>query len=312
MSSFTVADLAAYRDYAEKNSGEILSKMLFGFKTGSIATGHEGVKGRVNLTELTIQDLSTRYSEIFTPVTDAVGLSPRFLDVYDAKIDLKFVPKRWERTYQGHLRKTGQDPMDFPLMAFIFMKIIEKHQNERELAAWQGVPAAVPASTDKLIAVVKGFHKIVTDEITATNITPVVTGAITSTNAVSLIEGMYEGLGSSYQSESIDVFMSTKGRIRLLQDYRERYGKYTRDKHGNPQLDIGTGNDRFNICPGMKENAILITPRANTHYGYDLETDATSFNLEQEDRSLKAWLDYKIGFNFGIVNDDIIAANDQH
>lgn len=309
MSSVTKADLAAYKDYAEKNAEDILSKLNFGYMLGALITSHADVLGRINLTEFTFDSMSKRYSEDFTPTQNVIGMKTRHLDVKDIKIDLKFNPKIYERNYRAYLQKTGMKPSEFPLLAFIIPKLIQKNNEERALAAWRGEAALVEANTDLLIQCVDGFHKHITDEFA--NVSNTVTGAITKTNAVASLEAVYEGIGAAYQSQPLDIFMSKKGGIRLLQNYRDAYGKYTRDEHGNPQLDIGTGMDRFHFDPAMKENAILITPASNMHQAYANGSDTEGFEMEDEDRNLKMWMDYKIDYNFGMLG-DIISVNDMH
>lgn len=309
MSSVTKADLAAYKDYAEKNAEDILSKLNFGYMLGDVITSHADVLGRINLTEFTFDSMSKRYSEDFTPTADVIGMKTRHLDVKDIKIDLKFVPKAFERNYRAYLQKHSLTPSEFPLLAFIIPKLIAKNNEERALAGWRGVEAVTPASTDLLIQCVNGFHKHVVDEFA--NISTTVTGAITKVNAVEAVEAVYEGVGSAYQGQSLDVFMSRKAGIRFLQNYRDAYGKYTRDEHGKPQLDIGTGMDRFHFDPAMKDDAILITQASNMHQGFANSSDTEGFQMENEDRNLKMWMDYKIDYNFGILG-DAISVNDMH
>lgn len=308
--SANYTDVAAYRAYVEEFAPGLLSKLFVSFKSATLNTAHEGVKGRKTLTELTISDLVTRYGRDFAPKADAVDFAPRVLNVADAKVDLKFVPKDMESSYLGRARRQGQDSMDMPFIGFILERILAKVASEQEVAYWRGIAAGTPAATDALTALFDGFSKIIADEQTASNLTPVVTGALTNTNAVGIIESMYTELGSQYQDVQVDIFMNPSTRIKLIQDYRERYGKYVVLADGSIKLDIG--NAIYHSCPGMKDNAVIITPMENLHYGYDGAMDSSMFNFEQEDRAMKLWMDFKMGVQIGIVHDDIIVTNDQH
>lgn len=307
--SLNLTSAAAFRDYVQDFSDKLLSDLFVGFDSAQLVTKHEGVKGRVTLTKLTIANLVTRYSSTFAPVANAIAMAPRHLIVQDAKVDLKIIPKEFESTYLGMYRSKGQDPMDLPFEGYILEDILKKIKQEQEYAFWRGDAAAVPASTDLLIAVIDGVRQVIRDEITATTLTPIATGAITNTNAVASVETVHAGLGDAYLKNTVDIFLNPLDKIKFIQDYRERYGKYTAAADGSIALE--TGNAMIHVLSGVPVNCILVTPKENLHYGYDGEMDASMFNFEQEDRSIKMWMDFKMGFNFGIVNDDIIAINNQ-
>jgi hypothetical protein len=199
--------------------------------------------------------------------------------------------------------------MDLPFEGYILADAMAKIQAELEMAIWRGAAAGSPASTDKLIALFDGIREIIKDEITATTLSTVTTGALTNTNAVASVESVHAALGDAYLDNVVDIFMNPIDRIKFIQDYRERYGKYTVAADGSVALE--TGNAMIHVVSGVPVNCLLATPKENIHYAYDGAMDASMFNFEQEDRRIKMWLDFKIGVNFGIVNDDIIAVNNQ-
>lgn len=307
--SLNTTSAASFRAYVQDYYDTLLTDLFVKFKSAPLFTSHEGVKGKLTLTKLTTADLVRRYSSTFAPVTDAFTFAPRHLDVTDAKVDLKIIPKEFESSYLGMYRQKGQDSMDLPFEGYILQDAMKKIQAEMEIAIWRGAAAAVPASTDKLIALFDGIREIIKDEITATTLTPIATGAVTNTNAVASVEAVHAGLGDAYLDNVVDIFLNPLDKIKFIQDYRERYGKYTTQADGTISLE--TGNAMIHVVSGVPANCILATPKENIHYGYDGAMDASMFNFEQEDRSIKMWLDFKMGVNFGIVNDDIIAINNQ-
>lgn len=306
--SLSLTSAIAFQAYTQDFADDLLSELFIGFKTADLMTAHEGVKGKLLLTELTVADLVRRYSSTFAPVQDAIALPNRNLEVFDAKVDLKFVPKDWESAYTARWRKKGQDPYDMPFEGFILQKLFAKIKAEQEMAIWRAVAAGSPASTDKLIALFDGIQQVIKDEITATALDPITTGALTRSNTVDAVELVHSGLGDAYLDTTIDIFLNPKDKIKFIQDYRERYGKYTTAADGSVTLETGMAN--IHILSGVPENCILATPKENLHYGYDGAMDASMFNFENEDRNIKMWMDFKMGFNFGIVNNDIIAVND--
>lgn len=309
MSALNMATAASFQDYIRDFAPQLLSKAYVGFTSAQLFTPHEGVKGQLILTELTVADLARRYSSTFAPIANAIDFDPRTLLVKKAKVDLAIVPADFESAYLGMFRQKGQNFKDLPFEAFIMDKIMAKLQSEQEAAVWKGAAAGSPASTDKLIALFDGIREIIKDEITATNLTPVATGALTATNCVSAVETTHAALGDAYHDVTVDIFMNSKDKIKFVQDYRERYGKYYQAADGTVTLE--TGNAVFHFSAHVPTNCILITPKENIHYGYDGPMDDSMFNFIDAPRTIQMWMDFYMGVNFGIVSNDIIAVNNQ-
>lgn len=309
MSALNLASAESFQDYTRDFAPDLLSKAYVGFKSADLMTKHEGVKGELTLTELTVADLVRRYSSTFAPLANALDFTPRTLRVQKAKVDLEIIPADFESNYLGMFRKKGQDFKDLPFEGFIMDKIMAKIQSEQEAAIWKAAAAGLPSSSDKLIALFDGVREVIKDEVTATNLTPVATGALTSTNCVAAAENVHAALGDAYQDETVDIFMNTKDKIKFVQDYRERYGKYTKEADGSVTLE--TGNAIFHFSAYVPANCILVTPKENLHYGYDGPFDDSMFNFLDAPRAIRMWMDFYMGFNFGIVSNEIIAVNNQ-
>ena len=307
--SLNTANAASFRSYVEMFVDDLLVDKYVGFKTANVFNRLEGVKGKAIITHLEIEDLATRYSNVFTPGSNLFNFTPRAIEVFKNKVDSAIVPQDFELSYIGKNRKKGQDSYDLPFEGQILAQKLKKLASEQEFAIWRAANAAVPASTDKLIATFDGVRKVIKDEINATNVTPIATGALTNTNTVAAVESCYEAIGDQYKDGMVDIFMNPTDKIKLIQDYRERYGKYYEAADGTVSLEVGTGV--FHFLSGVPVNCILVTPKENCFYAYDGPMDASMINFEDEDRKIKMWMDFYMGFNFGIVNDDIIAVNNQ-
>ena len=315
MSSITTADLKNYAAYIETHSEDLLTKMRIGNPTGALVTNHQKVLGKINLTEFTVSALAKRWSETFDPVPNAISHSNRFLEPQWAKVDLEIIPSRYRDSYLQYMAapENQQDPTQFPLLAWIMENVIlPEITAHHENASWKAIKNAVPAAGDPLESLFDGYHKRITDAATANEISLVGTGAITNTNAVGSLEAMFSAYGSAYATTSSAIMMNPKTQYKLLQDYRERYGKFTRDEHGRPQLDISNVGDEFHALPGMKEGAILITKANNMHKALDRIIDKDVFSMQPDVRVLKLWNDFSLDTNFGMMNNDILVANDQH
>lgn len=312
MSSLNSIKAVEFQDYVRDFHDQLLSLALFGFDSRNRITILDDIKREYVLPELVTQDLVRRGGlEGFTPLQDAMEFDQRVLRVEDARVDLKIYPNSFEKDYRAMYREKGDNSYDLPFAGFIIQKILQKVATEQELSLFRADKAGTAAQTDKLVALFDGFATIIADdqaEVTPV-ITPAATGAITATNGVAALESVYQTLGSQYFGMRVDVYMNHSTRIKVVQDYRERYGKYTTEADGSIRLEIG--NAVIHSVHGMPDNAILITPRENMFYGCDREADSQLINFENEDRSIKMWMDFKMGVNYGIFHDEIIAINDQ-
>lgn len=304
--SLNLTSAASFQAYVQDYYDTLITKMFFGFETSQYCTPHEGVKGRVALTSLTLANLVRRYTSTFNVITGTHTFATKNLIVYDNKVDLKIVPKDFESSYLGRYRQAGQNAMDLPFEGQILDQTIKKIAAEMEVAIWQGDIAASPASTDLLAATFNGFSTIIADNIGS--LTPVVSGALTAANAYTTIESIFSGLASQYQSGGVEVFMNPKTKLLAIQEYREKYGKYVEKAEGQLGFDLGA-NVNYRVVPGMPNNQIVITPQENLHYGYDGAMDHSFFNFEQEDRTIKLWSDFKIGAQIGIIDAEILGVN---
>ena len=306
-------DAAAYQAYVEDFYDSLLSRAFHGNPTSLLAMPHEGVKGKLVLTQLILGQMAQRWSKDFTPIADTVDFKPRTLDVYKAKVDLSFCPQDFESTYLGSQRRPGQNPgSDLPFEGYILEAVMRKHAEELEMAQWGAVYDSTPDASDPLIELFNGYKKIIADEITATNLTPVAVsgGAWTLANVIPTLETMWDGLHDALKVSEVNVYCSYAIYKLYNQAYRADYGKYTDNvQGGRTKLDFA--NAYLTPVPGLTgSNRVIMTPAWNLHYGYDLASDKDSFQFEQNKRVMDFWLDYTIGVQIGIVRNDHIRVND--
>ena len=305
--SLDFTNAASFQSYVQDYYPELIGRLFMDFDSANHCTPHEGVKGKKLITELVLADLVRRYTSTFNVVVGTHVFENRNLEVADAKVDLSIVPKDFEGSYLGAMRRKGQDSMDLPFEGYILQKTLSRVSQEQEIAFHQAVAAGSPASTDKLIALFDGTKQILTDEIG--NLSPVTTGVLTASNAFTSIELIFESIGSQYQKAGIECFISPKTNLLAGRQYRNDYGKYTGDKSN--ERDWGVPGLNVVVLPGFPDDCILITPEENIHYGYDGLMDSGMFNFEQEDRKMKFWMDFKMGVQFGIIHPDLVGVNEQ-
>jgi hypothetical protein len=307
MSSINYTSVAALRDYVLDYYEPLLTKLYFGFRSSGLVTPHEGVKGREWITQMTVGALAKRYNKTFSPTANAINFIPRQLIVAPAKVDLEITPKDFESTFLGKNRQPGQNPYDLPFEGQIIDGILSKLAEEMEIAFWQGNAASVPDNADLLIALFDGVKTVITDEIA--NLSPVTTGAITNTNALESVENVYKTIGKAYKDAGSDVFLSYDVYEKFIINYRKEIGGNFEHADGNVRLPWNY-RAAVHVLPGIPDNCILVTPKENLHYGYDGAMDASMIRFEEETRNIRMFMDFNMGFQFGIVDPSVIALND--
>lgn len=308
----------AYKDYVEEIKQDLFTRLFFGFKTSLLATPHEGVKGKLVLTEMQVKDnLARRYADAFAG-TSNVAFVPSVLEVVTNKVEHQIVPHSYEGNYLGAMRQKGQNPTDNPFEGFILDKIIKKLAEEMEVAVWQGVAAGVPASTDFLRETFDGYLKLVANAIIATTLTPVATGAITEANAVDKIRLLWEQVSTPQKDSGTDIFCSYTVYDNYRKNYKERFNVNPLEilisgtDYMGFQYELGGSKSMIIPVPGMGTSGrVIIAPREYFHYGYDDEQDWNNFNFQQIIRELKFWMDFNMGVQILMLRDGHIVVNDQ-
>lgn len=308
----------AFQDYVRTFADELFTEQFYGFKTSDLATTYEGVKGEHVITSLEIGDnLARRWGRGFNPLPDIATPKPRVLKTVLNKVDFSIVPQEYEFSYLGQLRKKGQNPEDWPLSAYIMEKVMAKMKQEFEVALWQGQAAAVPSPDDFLRQTFDGYLKIVTDALASGAITAVATGASTSADIIADLRLMWAQVGSPYQENGTDIFMSYAlydiYRIAYKDAYKidPAYIQITEAGYQGIQFELGSGNTRIIPINGMAGSGrIIITPRENLVIGIDSPSD-TQFRVQADIRELKFAQDFRMGAQILLQKNGVLVVNDQ-
>lgn len=310
-------EVIAYQAYVEKFKEDLFRQVFLKAKSIMLMTGHEGVKGRLVLTELIVNKLARRYGDEFRGFLNT-KMVPLILEVVTNTVEHSVIPKNYEKSYVGMLRKKGQNSDDYPKQAYILAAIVSKLAGEIENALWQAEAAGVPAADDYMDATFDGILKQVADAITATTLTPVATGTLTPANILESFEDMFAQVLPQYQELGTDIFCSYpvynmwRKAYKLLYKVDAAYAKIEdSDYNGTTYTE---GNNTTTIIPvaGMgSSQRVIMTPRENLHYGYDDENEWSNFDFEKNHRRLDFWTDFNIGVTIGMVRDGIWVVNDQ-
>lgn len=310
--SLTLTNVQAYQDHVKEVSGQLYREMFLKNKTSGLAQKHLGVKGEKVLTQLILTNLVRRWSGTFDPLANAADLKPRTITTKRVKVDLAIVPQELEESYLGEFLSRGQDPHDFPFQAYFFEGVVAQVAAEIEKAQWQAVETGSPLATDTLLMMFDGLLHQIEDQITATDLSPYASGAWNSTNALTHLEAMYKLLDDRWKDGEIVAYMAPDVYQDVVVAAREIH-KYTNpDMRGEFRLDFG--NCKAVPVPGMVgKKRVIMTPRFNMNYALDAPMDQSLIRMEWEVRTMKLWMDFRIGMKW-LYDDDASGAmivNDQ-
>jgi hypothetical protein len=241
------------------------------------------------------------YQEAFTE-KGTVSSPARKLDVEMYKIDMKVAPRQYAKNnYLAHLRQLRtNDPAYFvPYEQWVIDSMFKQMDHDIAMnLMWTGEKAAVVAGTAGASAdVADGFLKIIADEVTATNITPITTAAMTNANAVTVIEAFVDGVlatpGMANRQFYLHVSQATK--LKYQRSYRANFGANTHANEFGIVRVEGYENVQLVAEAGMTDEGIVMASMGNLYVGMD---GPPSLKIEEHLRSLYFMLDGSIGFQF--------------
>lgn len=311
LTSIDLTELAANLGaYHREHRDELVSELLLDDDFTSDLNVMDDITDELPLPNLSLGDLTKPANPAaFAPTANALAFGARILKVRGVKVDLLLIPQVLEKSWLGKMKKAN-DPWDMPFEAFIMDYINSKIREELRLRAiYKGVYNGAGTDPDDTM---DGFLKIVSDEITATNITPIVTGAITAANVIDKVELTYDGLGEAYKNTPTIIKCSPTIFDWYNRRYRLDYGanqNYEGMKRGRILLD-GT------MCELVREpglagsQRLLASVKDNFVYGVD-SASGYSMDVQKFDRSLKILIDLKAGVQFAQIGANALAVNDQ-
>lgn len=295
-----------HREHRDRLSAELLLDENFSDKFEIM----DDVTDEVPLPNLSISDLiKPANPNTFAPTSNALAFGSRTLKVRGIKVDLQLVPQVLEKTWLGKM-KNPSDPFDMPFEEFIMQYINSKIKENLLLQAVYGGTYNSGGTTP--VDTMDGFLKKIADEITATNISPVVTGAITSSNVITSLEAVYDSLGEAYKNVPTELKVNTQIFDWYNRKYRTDYGannNYDGMKKGRILLD-GT-NCEVVREPGLgTSQRTIATVKENMVMGVD-SMGGYNVDIQKFDRTIKILVDFKAGVEFKEIHANGLAVNDQ-
>jgi hypothetical protein len=301
MSSLDLTQLnATLGEYCEGNQEVLLQGLVIDSHALKHMTPLANVADQQAILDVAPGDIVKPYSATWEPAEDTIPINPRVLKVRPCKVEVRLDPIAYKSTYLGHFLQPGVTPENLPFEKFLMDKVISKAKEQIELKAiFKGVYNAAGTTPG---ATLDGLEKIVTDEITATNITPVTIGAIDATNAVAKLELLFDEVPEEYQQLEWKMFVSPEVAMWYNRKYRTDYGNVTHNEMFTKKFIDGT-NCQIVAMPGMAgQQRIHLSPKWNFYYGVDLESDMNRIHVQRDHWYLDVMMSFSVGVQIGSLD----------
>lgn len=313
--AITITDiLSEYGAYYKKNP-ENLKRL---YKALMAASRTQGIFTPM-ITEDTVyhaaKSIMTRilqpFQKAYTPISP-LTIKPVKIQLYEMKVDLQETPHELEASWLGFLTGEDIDVKQWPFVRWFLEVhcIPQVHQDYELNEVYKGVYAApTPGTPGAAGTAMNGLGKIIADAITAGTMTPIVIGAPDTDDAVWVeqVEEFVDSINQNYWGVPMDLCMNMGLERRFHRGYRKKYGKDTDYKGSKGSVDF-TNLQITGLQSMTGRNRIFCTPKPNIVQLTKKPKNIESFQIENVDRTLKAYTDFWRGVGF-LVNEAVFPSD---
>lgn len=303
MASVNITALnSALGAYARQEKVEIFNKILRE-STAQYFTTVTGAIDQLPLAKLSTASVLKPYAAGggFTATNDALVFGARILNARRISADVEIVPLDLYNSWLGQLAGAPPaSPFDIPFEQFIMDAIAKQAQDDLEGAIWNGLydntGTSAADTMDGILQLVKGA--VTSGEIPAANVSAYT--AISSSNALDQVKLVRSKIAPQYRNKPMYCFLSVANFDNYMDDYQATVGSVVYNKDYNQIFIEGTQTQLVAI-PGMvgpDSDRILITPKENLVFGYDIEGAASNIITQEYNRTIKVMMDFRAGVNF--------------
>ena len=303
MASVNISALnTALGAYARQEKVDIFNKILRE-STAQYFTTFTGAIDQLPLAKLSTGSILKPYAAGggFAATDDALVFGARILNARRISADISIVPLDLYNSWLGQLAGAPpSSPFDIPFEQFIMDAISKQAQDDLEAAVWNGIYDGSGTTAedvmDGILQLVKGA--VTSGEIPAGNVSAFT--AITSSNALDEVRKVRNKIAGQYRNKPMYCFLSVANFDNYMDDYQTSVGSVVYNRDYTQVLIEGTQTQLVAI-PGMvgpDSNRILITPKDNMVFGYDIEGAASNILTQEFNRTIKVMMDFRAGVNF--------------
>ncbi|MGN6476317.1 MAG: hypothetical protein ACTHKV_03755 [Flavipsychrobacter sp.] len=296
-----------------QNMSSLLMRPFEAFGTREAFTNVPTDETQLRYSDVEVGEILQPYQDTYTP-KGSVEFKPITIDLQQVKIDLQFNPNKLVYSWLGFLTSNNTDRTTWPFTRWVIEVYLLKRVFEdlEKKVIYTGDKAAVVSGTaGAAIDSMDGVAKIITDGITAGDITATAMGPVPADPAdfCTYVEEMVASIDELYWDKNIVFNMSRQ----LAKRYREgRRQKYLMNYAQISDLNAVQDFENFSVAGrASMKNASRIwgTPIENAVFPTKGFSNATAFELEKVDRTVKIYTDFHIGLGFLLK--DLVFTNDQ-
>lgn len=301
--------------------GQGIKELLTKLTQRSVTAGYFPTR----ITEKTVLEKATaeftrvlqRFQKTYTPV-GSTTFKPTKIPLYKLKIDLLETPDDLEESWLGFLADASLSRKDWPFIKWYLTQALIQAEKDLELSEiYFGVPGTITAGTATAAGTsLKGIKKQINEFDAAGKLLKLTMGAVASTATdagkkafVQYVESMVRQTPRLLKNELDFVFMNEdlhddfRDGMRLL--YNTNYEAVGDDKITKLRND----NIKVVGLPSMTGSTkVWMTPEWNRQAGFKKPGNEKIFNIQEVDRSVKAFTDYYKGYGFWIP--EYVVSND--
>lgn len=262
--------------YGGKEANEILAKPVYESDLYNYGiTYRPGVKGKEQLVVGEVGDLFQAYSCAFTPDGE-VSLDEQWIEPFEMKVNLENCYDKFWKTFlaeETRIAYAGEGGIPRTFFQWFFDgQLIKEMKKEYEEIFWNGNTGGTGylALGDGVVKKVKA----------ASGAKKFVNGGLTVNNILAKIAEVAANADINVDENDYKIFMN-KGQVKVLKTALGNdkmvdnlvWSNFT--KEGDKIYAYG-----FEVVPSrIEKDTILLAPAKNLILGYDLESDATTFQI---------------------------------
>ena len=257
----------------------------------------------------------------WTPTTTPAEVKARIVKVRQAEVSIDIDNIRdLHKNFLAKFKRPGAQANNLPFESELMDGFVEQAKEDLAVdALFRGVHDS--GGTDP-VDVFDGYNKIIADEITALNLTPIVTGALTSSNTVEKLDLVLNGVSEKWRYKKLKMFVSPQISRWYFSNYKTlNSGNAPNQKDVIRELMNGKtlaekamylDNSECEIVPAeglAGSQRVIVCPQKNIILSHDSLADLETLTVEYMKRVFSIYMDMSVGVGFHTL--DALWVNDQ-
>jgi hypothetical protein len=306
-----ITEFGSYYINEGQNLSNLLTRPFHPFGTRDAFTNVPTDNTQLRFSDVQVGKILQPYQKAFTP-KGSVVFTPVTIDLHPVKIDQQFNPSDLVYSWLGFLTSNNTDRSTWPFTRWLIeYYLLNQLWEDMELdLVFNGDEAAVvPGVAGAPGEVCDGVKKIINDNIA--DMEQINTGAPAASpkDYVTQIEEFVKGVPKRFWNKKMTLNMNPDLAVRFVEGMQEKYNM----NYAQVSDTMSVRNFSNISVKGRQSmdgsNKLWMTPVENAIFAVKGFANATAFELEKIDRSVKIWTDFHVGIGF--LQSDLVFTNDQ-